>query len=74
MRQQYFPNTKPLREFGGSLLIGKRKTQRPLSSKHTQHLVLKAEDLQAKFPGVSFRKARSKITKTIQDHAEKYHI
>lgn len=30
------------KEFGGSLLAGKRKTKRPLSTKHPLHLVLKS--------------------------------
>ena len=30
------------KEFGGSLLIGKRKSKRPLSTKHPIHLILKS--------------------------------
>ena len=43
MRQTSFSfMTDYKKEFGGSLLIGKRKTKRPLSTKHPIHLVLKS--------------------------------
>jgi hypothetical protein len=35
---------KKKNEFGGSLLVGKRKSKRPLHFHRQQHLVLKAED------------------------------
>ena len=37
----FFPKEKPY--FGGALLKGKRKTQRPLSKKNPIHLILKAK-------------------------------
>jgi REP element-mobilizing transposase RayT len=44
MRQSSFSFLKNYKkEFGGSLLLGKRKSQRPLSSKHPLHLVLRFE-------------------------------
>ena len=43
MRQTSFSFMKDYKnEFGGSLLIGKRKTKRPLSTKQPIHLVLKS--------------------------------
>ncbi len=43
MRQATFSFLKDYKkEFGGSLLEGKRKTMRPLSTKHPLHLVLKS--------------------------------
>ena len=43
MRQASFSFIKDYRkEFGGSLLEGKRKTKRPLSTKHPLHLILKS--------------------------------
>ncbi len=43
MRQASFGFTKDYKkEFGGALLEGKRKDQRPLSTKHPIHLVLKS--------------------------------
>ncbi len=43
MKQASFGFSKDYKkEFGGSLLQGKRKTKRPLSTKHPLHLVLKS--------------------------------
>ncbi len=43
MRQVSFGFLKDCRkEFGGSLLDGKRKSKRPLSTKHPMHLILKS--------------------------------
>ena len=43
MRQASFGFLKDYKkEFGGSLLLGKRKTRRPLSTKKPLHLILKA--------------------------------
>ena len=43
MRQANFGFIKNYKkEFGGALLEGKRKTMRPLSTKHPLHLVLKS--------------------------------
>ena len=74
MKQQYFANTKPQKVFGGSLHKNKRKTQRPLSTSKVHHLVLKAENLQFRFPGVSLTKAKNKIDKSIHHFAAKYNI
>jgi hypothetical protein len=41
MQLSLFP-MKSNREFGGTLLEGKRKSARPLSTKHSIHLVMKA--------------------------------
>ena len=43
MRQTSFGFLKDYKkEFGGSLLLGRRKSKRPLSTKHPLHLILKA--------------------------------
>ena len=43
MRQTSFSFLKNYkRSFGGSLLAGKRKTKRPLSTKHPIHLIIKS--------------------------------
>jgi len=69
MRQtsfQFFQSDK--NAFGGSLLAGKRKTQRPLSIKTPIHLVLKSEQ-----PGV-FKPGNRSLEKRIHSLAEKFHI
>jgi len=56
------------REFGGSLLEGKRKTTRPLSTKEPIHLVLKSTANRVFFPG------DRRIENLIRNHAAKYKI
>lgn len=52
MRQLQFGFTKDYKkQFGGSLLVGKRKTKRPLSVKSPLHLILKAEHKRFFKPG-----------------------
>ena len=52
MRQTSFSFMKDYRkEFGGSLLLGKRKSKRPLSTKHPIHLVLKSVEKNLFNPG-----------------------
>ncbi len=42
--KQYSMFTSPQKKcFGGSLLIGKRKCRRPLSTKHAMHLTLRSD-------------------------------
>src|SRR5687767_4646977 len=46
-KQLSFDALKPLKirtEFGGSLLVGKRKEERPFRSNKPQHIVLKSEE------------------------------
>jgi REP element-mobilizing transposase RayT len=54
--------------FGGSSLLGKRKTARPLSTKKPLHLVLKSESSSLFNPG------NRALEKLIRDHAKKYSI
>ena len=56
------------REFGGSLLEGKRKTARPLSTREPIHLVLKSTWNRVFFPG------DRRIENLIRSHAAKYKI
>jgi len=56
------------REFGGSLLEGKRKTARPLSTKEPIHLVLKSTGNRVFFPG------DRRIENIIRNNAVKYKI
>jgi len=41
----------PKKQFGGSLLLGKRKSKRPLSTRHPLHLVLKSVEKGLFSPG-----------------------
>lgn len=74
MKQQSFKSLQPKVEFGGSLLLSKRKERRPLCTKRPTHLILKAEDLAKRFPGVSFTKVRAKVSRIIKLHAERHQI
>lgn len=56
------------KEFGGSLILGKRKSRRPLSTKHPIHLVLKSTGSSHFNPG------NRRIDKLIRDQAKKYGI
>jgi hypothetical protein len=63
MRQTSFGFRKDYKkEFGGSLLLGKRKSKRPLSTKHPIHLILKADQKGVFNP--SSQKLNSLIRKT----------
>lgn len=69
MRQTGFDFIKDYkRHFGGSLLSGKRKNARPLSTKKPIHLVLKSSGSSFFNPG------NRKLEKIIRDHAQKYCI
>src|SRR5688572_26507646 len=61
--QKYQPN--PHVEFGGSLLKGKRKKQRPLSFKWPTHLVLKATN------SFVLLKNKSQIEGLLESHCKK---
>ena len=58
---------KNVNAFGGSLLSGKRKVARPLSTKTPMHLILKSS-------GSSFFVPGSSLEKLIRNHANKYQI
>jgi len=69
MRQASFGFLKDYKkEFGGSLLKGKRKTARPLSTKHPIHLVLKSTHARP-FPPTS-----RKLEKIFRAQASHYGI
>src|ERR1700749_4113987 len=56
------------KSFGGSKLLGRRKTARPLTTKKPMHLVLKSS-------GSSyFHSGNSQVNKIILAHAKKYGI
>jgi REP element-mobilizing transposase RayT len=56
------------KEFGGSLLIGKRKTARPLAVKKPMHLILKTTKLSP------FNPTNYKLEKIIKQYASRYKI
>lgn len=56
------------KEFGGSLLFGKRKQRRPLSTKHPIHLVIKSDEKNLFFPG------NRSLEKLIQSTAKEFNI
>lgn len=69
MKQTSFNFLKDYKkEFGGSLLLGKRKSRRPLSTKHPIHLVLKSSGSSHFNPG------NRKIELLIKNQAKKYGI
>jgi REP element-mobilizing transposase RayT len=69
MRQLSFDFTKNYKkEFGGSLLLGKRKSKRPLSTKHPLHLVLKSS-----YKGV-FNPSNKSLRELIQKQSKRFGI
>jgi REP element-mobilizing transposase RayT len=69
MRQESFGFFRDFKsEFGGSLILGKRKTARPLSVKNPIHLILKSTGASCFVPG------DRRIENLIRSHAEKYGI
>lgn len=56
------------KEFGGSLLLGRRKERRPLSTKHPMHLVLRSE-----FSGV-FNPGNRSLERLIRSTAKRFGI
>ena len=62
----FFQNYK--KEFGGSLLLGKRKEKRPLSTKNPIHLVLKSDEK------ASFHPCNQEMKNLIQDTASEFGI
>jgi len=56
------------KEFGGSLLIGKRKTARPIAVKHPMHLVLKTTKLEP------FNPTNRKLENIVKAHANRFKI
>jgi REP element-mobilizing transposase RayT len=69
MRQMGFGFLKDYKkEFGGELLIGKRKSKRPLSTKNPIHLVLRAD-----LKGV-FNPTNRSLQKLIQSTAQEFQI
>jgi REP element-mobilizing transposase RayT len=69
MRQMGFSFIKNYKkEFGGSLLVGKRKTRRPLSTKHPIHLVLKSSGNKI------FHPANPDMDKIVRSNAKQFGI
>jgi len=69
MRQASFGFTKNFpKEFGGSLLLGKRKEARPLSTKHPIFMTLKSTHTSF------FNPSTRSLERVIRDHAAKYQI
>ncbi len=69
MRQSSFTaSNKSKKEHGGSLLSGKRKGRRPLSTKNAIHLVLKSD-----LKGV-FNPGNRRLEQLIQNTAKRFHI
>lgn len=69
MKQAGFGFLKDFKkEFGGSLIVGKRKTVRPLSVKCPIHLILKSTGASCFVPG------SRKLESLIRTHSEKYGI
>ncbi len=69
MQQSDFEaSNKSKKEHGGSLLEGKRKGRRALSTKHAIHLVLKSD-----LKGV-FNPGNRRLEQLIRNIAEKFHI
>lgn len=56
------------KEFGGSLLVGRRKESRPLSTKHPIHLVLRSE-----IPGI-FNPGNQSLESLIRTTAKKFGV
>lgn len=71
--KQYELFKKDLRFFGGLLLLGKRKSKRPFSSKHPLHLVMRSSWAKA---GHSFLQPQNKnaIANLIRKVARTYHV
>ncbi len=69
MRQMKFEFLKNYRKsFGGKDLIGKRKSQRPLSTKLPLHLILKSSQKKVFVPG------NRRLHRLIQKMARKFHV
>ena len=69
MRQLAFSFTQDYKKhFGGSLLVGKRKSKRPLSTKHPMHLVLRSS-----FKGI-FNPSNRSLHELIHQQAKKFGI
>ena len=61
-------NQKNLKTFGGEILVGKRKTARPLSDKKPIHLVLRSNSVKV------FTPTNKSLKRLIYNLAEKYTI
>ncbi len=70
MKQYSFFKSKDFpKEFGGALLVGKRKSRRPLSTKKAHHVVLKATG------GIpSLLRYRTSIDMVLQNFAKRFHV
>ncbi len=66
LKQKYLNNYK--KQFGGELIVGKRKTQRPLSTKNPIHLVLRSDTVRL------FTPSNTSLEKLIYRTAGKFQI
>ncbi len=67
-KSNFTASNKSKKEHGGSLLLGKRKGRRPLSTKNAIHLVLKSD-----LKGV-FNPGNRRLEQLIQNTAKRFHI
>lgn len=65
------PKRKSEIEFGGSLLKGKRKSQRPLSTKNPMHLVLKSSNAKGRY---AFNPTDQKLKTLIHQMARRFRV
>ena len=70
-QRRFFRNSKSKREHGGSLLLGRRRSKRPLSVKEPLHLVLRSDFAYGKR---SLTKHRSLIERVIQKYSKRFRI
>ncbi len=70
MKKQLQLIPKPKTEHGGSI-ANSQKRKRPLSSRHSMHLVLRSSKAKGSW---SFKKHQEKIEGILQKFAKKYHI
>ena len=70
-QQSFFQNSKSKREHGGSLLLGRRRSKRPLSVKEPLHLVLRSDFA---FGKRSLTKHRNLIERVIQKYSKRFRI
>jgi REP element-mobilizing transposase RayT len=72
MKQQTLFKIKKLpNKFGGSLISGKRKSQRPLSIKKPIHLVLRTDEKRTK---ILFSPKDKQLLKLVRDSASRYQV
>lgn len=71
MKQMNLFKLENSKSFGGSMLAGKRKSRRPISTKHAMHLVLNSQQV---FKNGSFLKHRKLIEATVGRATKKFGV